>query len=84
MYELAPSRDEPLFNIFGEEITQSFRREVGDVVFRKATDRHRLLIPEGTVCYTLFIMGPWQRVWGFHTAKGFVPWRKYLGIKEDQ
>lgn len=80
MYELVPYRGD--FNLFGEEITKSFRRAAGDVVSRKATDRHRLLIPEGGVCYTLFITAPWQRPWGFHTAKGFVPWRKYLGIKE--
>lgn len=56
-------------------------RGVGSVVFRRATDKHRLVVPQGGEAWTLFIMGPWQRVWGFHTRDGWVEWRKYLRIE---
>jgi hypothetical protein len=59
-------------------------RGPGSIVFRSATDRHRLEIPEGGDAWSLFIMGPWQRDWGFHTRSGWVNWRKYLGIPAGQ
>lgn len=50
-------------------------------VFRKATDRHRLIVPEdGGGAVSLFIMFRWQRDWGFHTENGWVYWRDYLGL----
>jgi hypothetical protein len=37
---------------------------------------HRITqIMPGTV--TLVIIGPWRKVWGFHTSEGFVPYNKY-------
>ncbi len=56
-------------------------RGPGSIVFRRASDRHRLEIAEGGEAWTLFIMGPWRKVWGFYTDAGFVPWREYLGIE---
>lgn len=53
-------------------------RGPGSIVFRRATDRHRLEIPDGGEAWSLFIMGPWQRNWGFHTASGRVPWQGYI------
>lgn len=50
----------------------------GDVVFRKATDRHRLAIPRlADAAWTLFITGPKVREWGFWEGGRFVPWREY-------
>jgi len=52
----------------------------GSVITRRATDAHRLVIPEGKTCTTLFMTGPRWREWGFHTEDGWVHWRPYLGI----
>ena len=54
-------------------------RGPGSIVFRRATDRHRLIIPAGSPCWSLFIMGPWQRDWGFWPEWGWTYWRDYLG-----
>lgn len=54
-------------------------RNAGDLVFRSATDRHRLEILPGESAWSLFIMGPSRRIWGFHTEAGWVPWFKYVG-----
>lgn len=56
-------------------------REPGDVVFRKATDRHRLTLVTSRVV-SLFVMAPAERMWGFHTEEGFVPFREYLAQSE--
>lgn len=59
----------------------------GTVIRRKAEDVHRLelvseLSEHGQIyyqpCWSLFIMGPWRRDWGFHTGYGWVYWRDYL------
>jgi hypothetical protein len=63
-----------------EEHTPSsvFQRAAGDVVRRKATETHRLVIPDGGRALTLFLTGPVERVWGFHCPKGFVPWYDFV------
>lgn len=60
-----------------------FIRRPGDVIARKATDRHRLIIPEGSSVYTLFIMGAYEQQWGFYDVHfgRKIPWREYLGLK---
>lgn len=55
-----------------------FPRSAGDVVSRKATDAHRLEIPEGGRCVSLFITGPKVRDWGFHCPNGFVLWSDFV------
>ena len=40
-------------------------RGVGSVVFRSATTLHRLVLPAGGVAWSLFIMAPKVREWGF-------------------
>lgn len=47
-------------------------RGPGAVVFRKATALHRLVLPEGQDAWSLFIMGPKKRDWGFQTPDGWV------------
>jgi hypothetical protein len=44
--------------------------------FRRATDIHKITDAEpGTL--TLVFAGPVVRCWGFHTARGFIPWKTY-------
>lgn len=53
------------------------------VVFRKATDAHRLTLGHGTgPSWSLFITGPVVRQWGFHCPKGWRPWREYLKVED--
>lgn len=40
-------------------------RKAGDYVSRRATDTHRLIVPEGGRAVTLFTTGPRIREWGF-------------------
>lgn len=54
-------------------------RAPGDVVQRRASDRHKILLPEGKSAWSLFIMGQWEKDWGFYDAEqGFMYWRDYL------
>lgn len=47
-------------------------RGPGSVVFRPATNRHRLVIPPGRSAWSIFIMFGTKRDWGFHTERGWV------------
>lgn len=58
-------------------------RGPGAIVFRRARHRHRLEIPEGATAWSLFIMGRYAKKWGFYTSTGFVYWRTYLEIPEN-
>jgi hypothetical protein len=50
----------------------------GNIVFRKPTNRHKLVLPNGSV-WSLFICGPWEQDWGFFVPNvGKVYWRAYL------
>lgn len=52
----------------------SFSRRLGDVVFRKATHVHRVVVAPGKPVWTLVLTGPESREWGFHTKRrGVVP-----------
>lgn len=59
-------------------------RKPGAVVFRRATDRHRLLLKLDTTAMaemasvSVFVTGPWRRKWGFYTESGWVYWKDYL------
>lgn len=59
------------------ELVGETRYWPGKIIFRRATDRHILTLPEGGTLTTLFIRGRKLRDWGFHTPEGFVPWRDY-------
>lgn len=57
------------------------RRRPGAIIFRRATAVHRLVFPANNhpgYCWTLFLTGPWLRVWGFHCKHGWRPWTDYL------
>lgn len=72
-------------------------RKPGMVIFRNATQAHRLELYKGTWCYpcncyhmhhngreipawTIFIVGPKKREWGFHCPQGWLHWRDFIGV----
>ena len=57
----------------------------GDVIRRKATDRHRLEVsPKVGPATTMFVMGEYENKWGFYTPEGKVYWKTYLGIEDSE
>lgn len=50
----------------------------GSVLARRAEALHRLIVPEGETCWTLFMTGPKIREWGFQTEFGWMHWKDYL------
>lgn len=65
------------FRDAGRDVISYFR--AGAVIRRKAFDAHRLVhvLPD---TWTLVITGPKCKPWGYHTSKGWVPWRRYHGV----
>lgn len=70
-----------------KEITDGFRfvpdrvRMIDFFNFKRATrsDPHRIsYVAPGTL--TLVFHGPKRRDWGFHTERGWIPHRRYLGL----
>lgn len=53
-------------------------RSPGDVVTRKAGDRHAIELPEGQTSWSMFIMGKYEQQWGFYLPEGKMYWREYL------
>lgn len=48
----------------------------GNIIRRKASDLHRLELPEGKTAWTLVFTGPTLRSWGFHIPfEGWIPWK---------
>lgn len=55
------------------------RRRPGSLTFRGATHAHRLeLAPGVTSSWSLFITGKYQRKWGFHCPKGWIPYERFV------
>jgi hypothetical protein len=50
----------------------------GSILLRRATDLHKLRLPEGKTTWTLFCTGPNAQTWGFWVGNRKVPWREYL------
>lgn len=46
--------------------------------WRKSTDLHRVVLPEGKTCWTLFLRGPTKRKWGFVKNNQWIPSQEYL------
>lgn len=57
------------------------RRRVGSVVFRRASDAHRLEVVSGPV-WTLWIKGPNVRDWFFHCKQGPVLWSDFVSSSD--
>lgn len=69
-FEIMPYRES---GYAGGDAVKAVRREAGDIVFRRATLPHRLVLPSGTAaCWSLFITGPRIRDWGFFCPRGWV------------
>lgn len=64
--------------------TAALLRRKGQVIFRRATEAHRLLIPEG-VRYTMsqFTTGPKARQWGFWYPSGWAPFDQVTEMLAD-
>jgi hypothetical protein len=61
-----------------------FSRKKGDVIFRKATAAHRLLMPtSGSYTMTQFTTGPKLRNWGFWYPHGWVPHQEVSELLPD-
>lgn len=59
-----------------------YTRSVGDVIYRKATWAHRLILPrEHPYTMTLFQTGPVLRDWGFWFPDG---WRPHVQVVRDE
>lgn len=72
--ELYATRD---FNPILNEGTAERLHVEGDVIFRKASFAHRILVP-GEPAWTLFFVGPRIRAWGFWCAHGWRPWQVFV------
>lgn len=61
-------------------------RPPGAIVFRKRDTPHKLILPKGAVCKSIFIVGQKQPGWhwGFYTPAGKVDWRTYLGVEKKE
>ena len=63
------------------EVTTNGRhlRTPGSITVRKATDAHRLeLIGSLRPSWSLFLTGRYQRKWGFHCPKGWIPYYQFV------
>lgn len=62
------------------EYTASGKRWYGPgrILFRAAEWVHRVEIVPGRTTWSLVIAGKRKRDWGFHTAFGWIDWRKYV------
>ncbi len=49
----------------------------GGLKFRWPRSAHRVQLPPGETCWTLFFTGPVVRTWGFHCPKQWVPWQEF-------
>ncbi len=57
-------------------------RKAGQAWGRLGHFRHRLFVPEGGHCWSLFLTGPVYRRWGFHCKADWVYWRDYVSDKD--
>lgn len=58
------------------------QRHAGDIVCRRSGASHRLVIPDNKPVWSLFIVGPRIRQWGFWCQKGFVHWRDFVATTD--
>lgn len=75
-------------NDVGDGLVEKWRKP-GAIIFRRARSRHRLVLPEGTTVWTIFIfLGDKTQAWGFYTPAGWVWWREFLneweGLTEEE
>lgn len=61
----------------------AYLRQAGSVVTRKATDLHRLEVPDGGRAVSLFITGPKVREWGFACPQGWRLWTEFVDARDS-
>lgn len=66
------------------QATQHFRRHPGDTAALRHGEYHQITEVGDKGAVTLFITGRYQGMWGFLRDGAKVPWKKYLGLAEDQ
>jgi hypothetical protein len=57
-------------------------RRAGALRLRRAKAAHRIELHAGP-CWTLFIIGPNIRTWGFHCPSGWIDWRDFTTDDEN-
>jgi len=62
-----------------EEVTQW--NGPGRILYRPAKWRHRVVIKDGQPTWTLVLVGPRQRKWGFWLDDGWCWWKKHNPLK---
>lgn len=75
------------FPMFKDHSEHTYTRRPGDVIFRRATEAHRLFMPRnlgGAKGYTMsqFSMGPKVREWGFWFPDGWRPFTDVTHLKD--
>jgi hypothetical protein len=76
-------------------VHKAVEREAGDWKFRWGRAPHRVelaalqLHPDPAIpeyvpapCWTIFITGPVVRVWGFHCASRWIPWKEFVDDRD--
>lgn len=64
-------------------LAEEYVREKGDVIYRKASWPHRLLMrPEFPYTMTLFACGPKVRTWGFWYPRGWVSYKDVTRVQD--
>lgn len=61
-----------------------FFRTAGTIVPRRATDTHRLVLPNEGSAISLFMTGPKIRDWGFWCTGRWVPWQEFTAGEKGE
>ncbi len=65
-------------------VVTTYTRVKGDLIYRKATEAHRLILPRYVpYTMTLFTAGPKKRTWGFWIGTKWVPYTEVTEVLED-
>lgn len=65
--------------------TFSLLRQTGEVIKRKAANKHRLVLPANQpYSMSLFVTGPVIREWGFRCADGWKPYHECTVLKDNK
>lgn len=74
-----PSLSLLLWGRYVEQRPDGSRTEyrAGSLIPRSADYAHRVELPGGRPCWTLFCTGPVRREWGFHCPQGWRHWKEF-------
>lgn len=71
------------WNPDGTYVPENVRTGVAGMTFDNPAEHvHKLFL--GSPMWTLVLVSRARRPWGFITSKGWVGWRKYLGLPDDE